>query len=156
CAQSRPSNSHQHARDQVHRAEDTHVVSHKLVVKSLAVVPSQYTHLVATGSAECDQGHIEGAVLLYFFVSYRGDTEAASLCGLEGVQSSGLKLHALVIAMIGAATIAGAYFRFNPAIPIFVILGFGIYMVGRIGAPRLPRGTHISFGATPGVYLHGR
>ena len=43
-----------------------------------------------------------------------------------------LKLLALVIALIIAAMVDGAYLHFNPAIPIFVILGFGIYMVGRI------------------------
>jgi len=76
--------------------------------------------------------------------------------GRERVESSVLKLLALVIAPISAAMIAGAYFHFNPAIPIFIILGFGIYMVGRIGGPQLPQGTHVSFGDTHGVYLHGQ
>jgi ABC-type branched-subunit amino acid transport system permease subunit len=65
-----------------------------------------------------------------------------------------LKLLALVIALIIAAMVAGAYLHFNPAIPIFVILGFGIYMVGRIGGPRLPDGSHAGFGYTYGIYLH--
>jgi hypothetical protein len=64
-----------------------------------------------------------------------------------------LKLLALVIALIGAAKIAAACVHFNPAIPIFIILGFGIYMVGRIGGPQLPQDTHVSFGDTHGVYL---
>ena len=46
--------------------------------------------------------------------------------------------------------------HFDPAIPIFIILGFGIYMVGRIGGPQLPQGTHVSFGDTHGGYLHGQ
>jgi hypothetical protein len=52
--------------------------------------------------------------------------------------------------------VAGAYLHFNPAIPIFIILGFGIYMVGRIGGPQFPEGTHVSFGDTYGVHLHGQ
>jgi hypothetical protein len=39
---------------------------------------------------------------------------------------------------------------------IFIILGFGIYMVGRIGGPQLPPGTHVSFGDTHGIYLERR
>jgi hypothetical protein len=65
-----------------------------------------------------------------------------------------IKLLIAVILLIIGALVAGAYFDFNPAIPIFVVLGFGIYMVGRIGGPQLPEGTHVSFGDTYGVYLH--
>jgi len=61
-----------------------------------------------------------------------------------------------VIALIAAALAAGAYFDFNPAIPIFAILAFGIYKVGRIGGPALPDDTHVSFGNTYGVYLEGQ
>ena len=43
-----------------------------------------------------------------------------------------LKLLALVIALIIAAMVAGAYLHFNPAIPIFVILGFGIHPYFRL------------------------
>jgi hypothetical protein len=64
------------------------------------------------------------------------------------------KLLVLVMALIIGALVAGAYLHFNPAIPIFLILGFGIYMVGRIGGPLLPSGTHAGFGDTYGVYLH--
>jgi hypothetical protein len=70
------------------------------------------------------------------------------------VESSVLKLLALVVALIIAAMVACAYLHFNPAIPIFIILGFGIYTVGRIGGPLLPPGTHAGFGDTYGVYLH--
>jgi hypothetical protein len=65
-----------------------------------------------------------------------------------------IKLLIAVILLIIGALVAGAYFDFNPAIPIFVVLGFGIYMVGRIGGPQLPEGTHVSFGDTYGVHLH--
>ena len=63
-----------------------------------------------------------------------------------------MKLLTAVILLIIGAVAAGAYFGFNPALPIFVILGFGIYIVGRTG-PQLPEGTHVSFGDTYGVYL---
>ena len=59
-----------------------------------------------------------------------------------------------VIVLIAAALAGGAYFHLNPVIAIFVILGFGIYMVGRIGGPRLPDGSHAGFGNTYGIYLH--
>ena len=65
-----------------------------------------------------------------------------------------LKLLALIIALIIAAMVAGAYLHFNPAIPAFIILGLGIYMVGRIGGPLLPDGPHVGFGNTYGIYLH--
>ena len=63
-----------------------------------------------------------------------------------------MKLLTAVILLIIGAVVAGAYFDFNPALPIFVILGFGIYVVCRTG-PQLPEGTHVSFGETYGVYL---
>jgi hypothetical protein len=63
-----------------------------------------------------------------------------------------LKLLTAVILLIIGAVVAGAYFNFNPALLIFVILGFGIYMVGRNGQ-QLPEGAHVSFGDTYGVYL---
>ena len=65
-----------------------------------------------------------------------------------------VKLLIALILLIFGARVAGAYFDFNPAISIFVVLGFGIYMVGSIGEPQLPEGTHVSFGDTYGVYLH--
>jgi hypothetical protein len=56
-----------------------------------------------------------------------------------------------VLLLIVAVAIAGAHFHFNPAIPTFIILAFGLYMVVRIGGPRLPAGTDIGFGSD-GVY----
>jgi hypothetical protein len=41
-------------------------------------------------------------------------------------------LTAVILLIIGAV-VAAAYFDFNPALPIFAILGFGIYLVGRNG-----------------------
>jgi hypothetical protein len=58
--------------------------------------------------------------------------------------------------LIAAAFVAGAYFDFNPAIPTFVILAFGIYKVGSIGGPILPDDAQVSFGDTYGVYLEGQ
>ena len=40
-----------------------------------------------------------------------------------------LKVLFAVVVLIAAAMVAGVHFRFNPAIPVFVILGFGLYMV---------------------------
>jgi hypothetical protein len=67
-----------------------------------------------------------------------------------------MKVLAAVVLLIVAALTAAAHFHFNPAIPIFVILGFGIYMVGRSGGPQLPEGTHTTWGDTYGVHLSGQ
>jgi hypothetical protein len=66
-----------------------------------------------------------------------------------------IRLLLAVIVLIAAAMIAGIYFSFNPAIPIFVILGFGIYGVARIGGPPLPKGSYIP-SSSHGVYMRGR
>lgn len=63
-----------------------------------------------------------------------------------------IKLALAVMALIIAALVAGAYFDFNPALAIFVILGFGVYGVGRIGGPPLPGGYQIGLGGH-GIYL---
>ena len=65
-----------------------------------------------------------------------------------------LKVAALVFGLIIVVMVAGPYFHFNPLIPILLILGFGVYMVGRIGGPQLPEGTQLGFGNTYGVYPH--
>jgi hypothetical protein len=64
-----------------------------------------------------------------------------------------LKLLALVVGLIVAVMVAGAYWHFNPAIPIFLILGFGIYGVGRIGGPLLPADTQVGPSSNYGIYL---
>jgi hypothetical protein len=67
-----------------------------------------------------------------------------------------IKLLLAVILLIFTALFAGAYLGFNPAIPIFIILGFGIYMVGRIGGPPLPPDAYVSSVGGDGVYVRGQ
>jgi hypothetical protein len=67
-----------------------------------------------------------------------------------------IKLLLAVVASIIAAMIAGAYFGFNPVILIFAILGLGVYMVGRIGGPALPKGSYVPGTPGYGIYLRGR
>lgn len=67
-----------------------------------------------------------------------------------------LRLLFAVIALIAAAMIAGAYFNFNPVILIFLILGFGLYGVTRIGGPLLPGDTPIIWGGGHGAYMRAR
>jgi hypothetical protein len=67
-----------------------------------------------------------------------------------------LKVLFTVLALVAVAMAAGVHFRFNPAILIFVILGFGIYMVARIGGPPLPKGGYVPWGAGRGIYMRGR
>jgi hypothetical protein len=76
----------------------------------------------------------------------------SALHNAKSKQIAVLKLLALVIGLIIVAMVAGAHWHFNPAIPIFLILGFGVYRVGRIGGPTLPAGTHRGFGGY-GIYL---
>jgi hypothetical protein len=64
-----------------------------------------------------------------------------------------LRLLAPVVGSIIAVMIVGAYWHLNPVIPIFLILGFGIYMIGRIGGPLLPADTQVGPGSEYGVYL---
>jgi hypothetical protein len=61
-----------------------------------------------------------------------------------------------VVLLISATLIAGAYFNFNPVMLIFVILGFGMYMVGRLGGPMLPKDSYISGVSGHGVYFRAR
>jgi hypothetical protein len=67
-----------------------------------------------------------------------------------------IKLLLAVVASIIAAMVAGAYFGFNPVILIFAILGFGVYMVGRIGGPALPDGSYVASTPGYGIYIRGR
>ena len=67
------------------------------------------------------------------------------------------KLAFAIFFLIIAAMVAGIYFHFNPAIPVLIILGFGVYMVGRIGGPLLPAGTKGTFGwSGTGVYIESQ
>jgi len=82
----------------------------------------------------------DGSYVDVFFVCTPNTNEALAL-----------KVAALVFGLIIAVMVA--IFISNPLIPILLILGFGVYMVGRIGGPQLPEGTHLGFGDTYGVYL---
>jgi hypothetical protein len=67
------------------------------------------------------------------------------------------KLAFAIFFLIIAAMVAGIYFHFNSAIPVLIILGFGVYMVGRIGGPMLPAGTKGTFGwSGTGVYIESQ
>ncbi len=67
-----------------------------------------------------------------------------------------MKVLLAVIALIAAAMIAGVYCNFNPVILIFVILGFGLYMVACIGGPLLPAEAPIMWGSGHGIYMRGK
>jgi hypothetical protein len=99
-------------------------------VNERSVVCSAGAGLAATASAACDHRHIEGIVLLFLYQVVEA-TLSHSFFGRRMEAVPVLKLLALVIALIIAAMVAGAYLHFNPAIPIFIILGFGIYSAGR-------------------------
>ena len=49
-----------------------------------------------------------------------------------------MKILLIVLALIGLAMAAGAYFLINPVLLIFIILGVGLYMLGRTEEPRMP------------------
>lgn len=67
-----------------------------------------------------------------------------------------LRLLFAVIALIAAAMIAGVYFNFNPVILIFLILGFGLYGVTRIGGPQLAGDAPIIWGGGHGIYVRAK
>ena len=65
-----------------------------------------------------------------------------------------MKLLLAFVFSIIAVMVAGAYFDFNPVLLIFLILGLGVYMVGRIGGPALPKG--VLRWPVGGVYMRRR
>jgi len=67
-----------------------------------------------------------------------------------------MKILLVVFVLVIAVIAAGLHFHFNAVIPIFLILGFGLYVVGRIGGPPLPKGGYVPWGAGRGIYLRGR
>jgi hypothetical protein len=67
-----------------------------------------------------------------------------------------MKVLLAVIALIAAAMVAGAYFHFNPVILIFLILGFGLHMVTRVGGPSLPPDAPILLGSGHGIYMRSK
>jgi hypothetical protein len=68
-----------------------------------------------------------------------------------------IKLLIAGMLLIAAAFVGGAYLQFNPGFLILAILGFGIFMVGRIGEPTLPPGGDGSphWGSGNGIYFGG-
>ncbi len=66
-----------------------------------------------------------------------------------------MKLLLAVFALVVAAIALGIHFHFNAVILIFIILGFGIFMVGRDGGPALPKGAYVPW-RTGGIDIHGR
>jgi hypothetical protein len=65
-----------------------------------------------------------------------------------------LKLLFSVVLLIALVMSAGVYFGFDPAWLVLAILGFGIFMVGRIGGPALPpRGRQNHWGSGHGIYF---
>lgn len=64
-----------------------------------------------------------------------------------------MKLLISVVLLIALALVAGSALQFNPVIVIFVILGFGIFMVGRWDTPDLPPGNQTHWGSGQGIYF---
>ena len=58
--------------------------------------------------------------------------------------------------LVLVAPLGAAYVGIHPAIPILVILGVGLYLVGRIDGPKLPEGRYIFFGSTYGVHVRAQ
>jgi hypothetical protein len=73
-----------------------------------------------------------------------------------GQEARMLKLLFAVAALIAAVMVAGLHYDFNPAIPIFVILGFGLYGVTRIGGPALPANAPVVWGGGHGIFMRGK
>ena len=67
-----------------------------------------------------------------------------------------LKLLFAVVALIAAVMIAGLHYNFNPVIPIFIILGFGLYGVTRIGGPVLPTNAPVVWGGGHGIFMRSK
>jgi hypothetical protein len=66
-----------------------------------------------------------------------------------------MKLLFAIFILVVAAIAAAIHFHFNAVILLFMIIGFGVYMVGRNGGPALPKGFYIPW-RTGGIDLHGR
>jgi hypothetical protein len=64
-----------------------------------------------------------------------------------------MKIVIAVAALIIAVMIAAACFSFNPAIPVFLILGYGIYRVGRDGEALPPGDINSHWGSGHGIYF---
>jgi len=64
-----------------------------------------------------------------------------------------MKLLIAVVSLIIVVMVAGAYFHFNPAIPIFIILGGGIFILGRTSEPLPPTRSGGHWGSGHGIYF---
>jgi hypothetical protein len=64
-----------------------------------------------------------------------------------------MKIVIAVAALIIAVMVAAAYFSFNPSIPVFLILGYGIYRVGRDGEALPPGDINAHWGSGHGIYF---
>jgi hypothetical protein len=68
-----------------------------------------------------------------------------------------MKIVIAVAALIIAVMVAAAYFSFNPSIPVFLILGYGIYRVGRDGEALPPGDINTHWGSGHGhLFRQGR
>jgi len=63
-----------------------------------------------------------------------------------------MKIAVVAIALIGAVLIAAPYAGFNPVLPVFTLLGLGLYGVYR-GAPALQWREGPSWGHGQGIYF---
>ena len=65
------------------------------------------------------------------------------------------KLVIAIVLMIAAAMVASAYLELNPFLFVLIvlaILGFDVYMIGRLAEP-LPEGRPIPWGGGQGIYM---
>jgi hypothetical protein len=67
-----------------------------------------------------------------------------------------LKLLMVIVLLVAGVIALGAYLDFDPVIFVFAILGFGIFMVGRMGGPELPEGPSTHWGSGQGIYFDSR
>jgi hypothetical protein len=69
-----------------------------------------------------------------------------------------IRLGLVIFVLLAAVAAASLYFHFNPVIPFLVVLGIGIFLVGRLAPnePQLPSDTHVTWGAGSGIYLRGQ
>ena len=64
-----------------------------------------------------------------------------------------MKLLLGVVALIGLAMAAGAYFLFNPVLLIFAILGVGFYLLCRTETPKMPLEGEGHWGGGQGIHF---
>jgi len=67
-----------------------------------------------------------------------------------------VRLSVAILGLVALALAAGLTFQFDPSWLVFAIFAFGIFMVGRIGGPPLPRdGRPVHWGSGHGIYFDG-